>query len=354
MTQVVDRSRWNMSIGALMPGTQGKNLVTRTTTKCEPEGESETARKTRLREEAALQEKADLAQGIWISPISTTSKDARQELPCKGISQARARRGFGISNLSIQAGEKELLSKPLPLRNKPVFRPRTPEMVGKDPLGTLNNPWEFFNKSIILTVEKNGEWVRKRRQELRVPKAEEWTVSNKELWDEMCLWIKVNANDIRIAREHAERGPGKKHQPHHPKARIFVIAEEDHVQSMVGNIYDLRQWKPGDKVTAMQTSTTATDWNADQLRVDAEASKCPDLETVQGLEGRGMWRAFSGSYASVLTPNGKGFFKHLNLAQSTTREEIEKGWIDAPTMHPGTLPIKMHSRNVAVQCRSFR
>ena len=170
-----------------MPGIQSKNLATRTIAKCEPEGESETARKTRLRVEAALQEKADLAQGVWTHPIGTTSKEAQQELPYKGVSQARARRGFGISNLSIQAGEKELLSKPLPLRNKPVFRPRTPEMVGKDPLGTLNNPWEFFNKSIILMVEKNEEWVRKRRQQLRVSKAKAWIVSNKELWDEMCL-----------------------------------------------------------------------------------------------------------------------------------------------------------------------
>ena len=131
-------------------------------------------------------------------------------------------------------------------------------MVGKDPLGTLNNPWKFFKESIILTVEKNREWVRKRRQEFRVPKAKAWEVSNKGLWDEMCLWIKVNANDIRIAKQHAERGPGKKHQPHRPKARIFVIAQEDHVQSMVGNIYDLRQWKLGDQVVAMQTSTTTT------------------------------------------------------------------------------------------------
>ena len=163
VTQGDNESRWNISLGALLPGIRSKHTTSTAVIQCEPEGESETARKTRLREEAAQQERADLAQGAWAQPIVTNSREARLELPCKGISQARAQRGFGVSNLSIQAGSEELLHKALPLRNKPVLRPRTAEVVGRDPHKTLNNPWEFFNELVTLTMEKNGEWVRKRR-----------------------------------------------------------------------------------------------------------------------------------------------------------------------------------------------
>ena len=54
----------------------------------------------------------------------------------------------------------------------------------------------------------------------------------------------------------------------------------------------------------------------------------------------------------MFVPNGKGFWDNIKIAQDTTKADQEEQWISRGFTFPVCLPIKMHSRGVALQCRA--
>jgi hypothetical protein len=321
-----------------------------------------------LRRDARMPPWMDHHAQIWpcAQPLLTAT---HPEMPLRAPAASTINDAHGVANNTIPELDHLVALRRITFENLPPSKPavHVPRPAPSTWQPSIGAPWELY-AGFRFTARLHGKWVKillSRRNKGLPPKQRRSSLllSGRELWEEILTWFKTNAADIKGAAQRAadQKANPDAHIPSwRPKAATWIIPELAMVPAARGRTWDLRpylraneQAKPATPICELDSSNPDPGpWNGPAFQAWADNAAVPDKEFVQQVTAQGVRVPFSGSRASVLTPNAAGFFEECEFAQQTTRDEIKEGYIDSPVAGPPLWPLKLHGRNVALQYKN--
>ena len=93
------------------------------------------------------------------------------------------------------------------------------------------------------------------------------------------------------------------------------------------------------------------EWDTHKIWELGIQSGITDIAGLADLCQHGVTLPFFGEYSMLLAPCAASFYEDVDIGQSTSIEEVECGWLQAPCMGPPLTPFKVSPRAIA---RSFK
>ena len=220
-------------------------------------------------------------------------------------------------------------------------------------------PWLLFHPDGFTFSAEHGPFV---SRHLLPDGASTVHLSQREIWDSICIWVEKAADDVARCTSTKFGGklsPGER-STHRMRALLWIIPIEAFDPRAAPFTWDLRSYceNPGCEIHPIradderrQTGMGSANFASNIERLQADFS-CVDCDTPNQM-ARGVHttvfddpNSFRGCVFGTNYPN---YFDKADFAVERTLEEVEEGILDGPHLIPAFLPCRYFACNVAVQ-----